>query len=190
MTKGHFSSLKQSHKLNYVSILLTLYSVSSILVTIGFFTPSWYKSSVDQKCKLSVGLVSGECRYPYPDLGGRPKEVGYVLTVTFWLMFTAMCILFVSSMFLIFGIFFKFDKNEVFLTFMAIDFGVFYPAATILVHVASIYSMASFPDAIDSSLICCEIGGGIMLIVCLMMRGYAKLFSRIGYKQDTRVYRS
>jgi hypothetical protein len=71
-----YKDIKQMKKV-YAIILICLYIISFILVNIGFYSPEWYKF-YEQWPDVSwwwgyprnrvcneVGLVSGDCRYPY-----------------------------------------------------------------------------------------------------------------------------
>ena len=80
--------LKEKRKKSIVVCLTVIYSLSFILMNIGYFTPVWVSAlsgffSVNPwllKCD-STGLVSGWCRYDLLDLGTNVGNYGKTILV-------------------------------------------------------------------------------------------------------------
>ncbi|XP_045194335.1 uncharacterized protein LOC123549958 [Mercenaria mercenaria] len=183
---------KQKLKLPYAITLVVMYLVSFILVNVGFYSPVWYTrhlenyqydSNLSQTVPLTnctVGLVIGTCRYPYTQLDNEQGDLGYVIRVTFYLITTAMCVLYLSFIFLVVGLVLQWLEQPIYMSFVSIVAGVLYPAAAVLVLAGTIYSEASFWSKIGNAVIITNSGGGLMLVCYIMLRMYTKIFKKKG----------
>jgi hypothetical protein len=81
---------KNKQKISYAVFLIFLYFASFILVNVGFYLPYWFTSYEQgtyvweedyRKCN-EVGLITGDCRYPYTGIDQKQGSKGNFFVFT------------------------------------------------------------------------------------------------------------
>lgn len=107
------------------------------------------------------------------------KEIGYILKNAFILMTTAIAAVYVNAILLVAAIVFNFFQKTLYMSFLSISFGVLYPAAAILILVATTYVEASFTYDSGYSVMLCSISGSLMFIFYVGLIWYDMNYKRL-----------
>ncbi|XP_060584030.1 uncharacterized protein LOC132740191 [Ruditapes philippinarum] len=205
--------LSKRIKFRVVIVFGIIYFVSFWLLTIGYFTPYWvlihlvdgkydnewsrtnypfnvapWNSYLNEKC-YSIGVVTRSCDSKTFDWF-KENNIDYTSTVlgnSFKLMTAAIVVVYTNASLLVTAVVFDLFQNSLYMSFLSISFGIFYPTAAILILVATIYVENAYRQDTGYSAMLCTIAGCLMLIFYAAIITYDIHYIKRSYTKSSKI---
>lgn len=164
-------------KLPVVICITVTYTLSFVLINVGYFTPAWVTGLDgifpwwELKC-TSAGLVSGWCRFDLTDAGTDVGNYEYLMRSVFYLETSSIICQFAITVMLAVAIGCHLLDDQIYRAFLSIMYGVIYPISGVLCLVGCILTEANFGPHTGYSCIISTIAGGLSIIFYVFLRLY------------------